>query len=313
MLLAAYAADADRLRRFETEARAVSALNHPNILTIYDIGTAEGAPYLVTELLEGQTLRQRMSERGAAGLADRGLRAADCQRSRGGARKTHRSPRSEARECLRHEGRADQDPRFRSRQARAARIGGQRGDASASGDRPDADRHGHRDGRLHVSGAGARCGGGSPLGYLRLRCDPLRDDRRSPGVPRRVISGNDERDSQGGAGGFVGTFAASKGSGAVNLSMERIIRHCLEKSPEARFQAARDLVFALQEVLSSATPAVRSAPETVAALGGRRPWGASGKARQALDDRCRVGARCRVVGRRWNWRVGQTPRASHPR
>jgi TolB-like protein/tetratricopeptide (TPR) repeat protein len=55
-----YAADADRLRRFEQEARAVGQLNHPNILTVYDIGTHEGAPYIVTELLEGESLRDRL-------------------------------------------------------------------------------------------------------------------------------------------------------------------------------------------------------------------------------------------------------------
>jgi eukaryotic-like serine/threonine-protein kinase len=54
------AKDADRLRRFEQEARAVAALNHPNILGIHDIGTYEGAPFLVTELLEGETLRERI-------------------------------------------------------------------------------------------------------------------------------------------------------------------------------------------------------------------------------------------------------------
>ena len=57
----AMARDAERLRRFETEARAVAALNHPNILSIHDIGTHEGAPYLVSECLEGQSLRQELS------------------------------------------------------------------------------------------------------------------------------------------------------------------------------------------------------------------------------------------------------------
>jgi serine/threonine protein kinase len=49
--------DPERLRRFEQEARATGTLNHPNILAIYDIGTHESAPYIVSELLEGQTLR----------------------------------------------------------------------------------------------------------------------------------------------------------------------------------------------------------------------------------------------------------------
>ena len=57
VLPAEFANDADRLKRFEQEARATSALNHPNILTIYDIGNHEGAPYLVAELLEGEELR----------------------------------------------------------------------------------------------------------------------------------------------------------------------------------------------------------------------------------------------------------------
>jgi eukaryotic-like serine/threonine-protein kinase len=52
--------DADRLRRFEQEARAAAALNHPNILSIYQMGTHEGTPYLVTELLEGSTLREEL-------------------------------------------------------------------------------------------------------------------------------------------------------------------------------------------------------------------------------------------------------------
>jgi serine/threonine protein kinase len=62
VLPADFANDADRLKRFEQEARATSALNHPNILTVYDIGTHDGAPYIVEELLEGEELRAQLNE-----------------------------------------------------------------------------------------------------------------------------------------------------------------------------------------------------------------------------------------------------------
>ena len=60
VLPAAFSQDVDRLRRFKQEAQAAAALNHPNILTIYHIGDHEGSPYIASELLEGESLRQRL-------------------------------------------------------------------------------------------------------------------------------------------------------------------------------------------------------------------------------------------------------------
>src|ERR671933_446927 len=56
----AFSADKERLARFEQEAQAAGALNHPNILSIYDVDTHDGALYVVSELLEGETLRERL-------------------------------------------------------------------------------------------------------------------------------------------------------------------------------------------------------------------------------------------------------------
>src|SRR5437773_8726839 len=60
--------DADRLRRFEQEAKTLAALNHSNILTVFDAGVHEGAPFLVSELLEGKTLREVLGSADRAAL-----------------------------------------------------------------------------------------------------------------------------------------------------------------------------------------------------------------------------------------------------
>src|SRR5213080_1849292 len=61
VLPSTYSVDEQRLSRFEQEASAASALNHPNILIVHDIGSHDGSPYVVSELLEGETLRTRTS------------------------------------------------------------------------------------------------------------------------------------------------------------------------------------------------------------------------------------------------------------
>src|SRR5215475_11154042 len=61
VLPSAFSADPDRLQRFQQEACGAGALNHPNILSIYDVGKHNGSPYLVSELLEGETLHRRIA------------------------------------------------------------------------------------------------------------------------------------------------------------------------------------------------------------------------------------------------------------
>lgn len=61
VLPSSFSADPDRLRRFEQQARAAGILNNPNITAVYDIGSVDGAPYVVSELLEGETLRSRLA------------------------------------------------------------------------------------------------------------------------------------------------------------------------------------------------------------------------------------------------------------
>ncbi len=64
VLPAAFSSDPERLRRFDQEARAAGALHHPNIVAVFDVGEHEGAPFVVTELLEGDTLRRRLEGHG---------------------------------------------------------------------------------------------------------------------------------------------------------------------------------------------------------------------------------------------------------
>src|SRR3982750_3184246 len=57
-----FSSDTERLARFEQEARAIATLNHPNIVAVYDIGEHAGTRYIVTELVEGETLRAKLAD-----------------------------------------------------------------------------------------------------------------------------------------------------------------------------------------------------------------------------------------------------------
>src|SRR5215831_9160169 len=63
LLKAEFVSQPDRRRRFLQEARAASSLNHPNILTVYEVGEDDGKPYIAMEYVEGETLRERIKDR----------------------------------------------------------------------------------------------------------------------------------------------------------------------------------------------------------------------------------------------------------
>ena len=96
MLPAEFTRDADRVRRFEKEARAASALNHPNLITIHEIGQVASAHHIVTEFVEGETLRRQITQ--GALTIDTALEVsgANCERTGCGTRGWDRTPRHQA-------------------------------------------------------------------------------------------------------------------------------------------------------------------------------------------------------------------------
>ena len=105
--------DPERLQRFVAEARAASALNHPNILTVFDAAVDGDTPFIVSELIEGVTLREEIRRGPVALRRLLDLAYADCRRSVGGARGGDRPSRSQARKHHGHAVRASQDPGLR--------------------------------------------------------------------------------------------------------------------------------------------------------------------------------------------------------
>ena len=154
VLPAAFSSDSERLRRFEQEAQAAGALNHPNILAIYDVDTHDGSPYVVSELLDGETLREQLNGnalpvRKALDYAlqiTSGLAAAH---SRG---IVHRDLKPENLFVTK-------DGRVKILDFGLAKLIEQRDGSEVRTDLPDAQaqyrsRHGSGHGRVHVAGAG---------------------------------------------------------------------------------------------------------------------------------------------------------------
>jgi len=245
VLKSTLAHDQDRLHRFEQEARAAAALSHPNIVAVYDIGVHEGAPYIVTELLEGETLRQRLSS-GPIPIRQAADYGAQIAQALAVAHEKHIVHRDLKPENLF----LTKDGRIKILDFGIAKLTS----LEVSDDSSITDL-------TTQTKSGAVLGTVAYMSPEQLRGKPVdhRSDIFSLGAilyemltGQRAFAGETEVDTM--------TAVLKEEPSDVPLvrqgipeSFEQIIRHCLEKEPEQRFQSARDLAFALSAVPGSTT------------------------------------------------------------
>ncbi len=250
VLPASYSQDPDRLRRFEQEAQSAGGLNHPNITAVYDLGSYDGAPYIVTELLEGETLRARLAggsmpirkatdyaiqiARGLAAAHEKGI--------------VHRDLKPEN--------------LFLTKDGRVKIL-----DFGLAKLTQVETGTGHQTNLPTATEPGVVMG---TLGYMspeQVKGKPAeaRSDIFAFGaILYEMLSGARafQRDSAAETTSAIlreeppDLSAANRG---VSPGLERVIRHCLEKNPEERFHSAHDLAFDL-EALSGTSSVVAAGP-----------------------------------------------------
>ena len=237
VLPTAFSRDPDRQRRFEREARAAASLNHPNIVAVHDVGVHEGIGFIVTELLEGETLRQRMNGQSlpprkavdyaiqiASGLAaghERGIVHRDIKPDNlfvtkdgrikildfGLAKMIDAGPSDDATATITLDG------------VQLAPVVG-----TAAYMSPEQARGLRTDHRSDIFSMGA------VLYEMLAGFVPFR--RSTPAETLSAILHDDPPELPRAV--------------AIAQPLERILRHCLEKTPEERFQNVRDLIFDLE-------------------------------------------------------------------
>ena len=237
VLHADVAADPERVRRFEHEAKAAGVLNHPNIVAVYDTGEHEGSPFIVSELLRGETLRDRLATGplGARKALDYGVQIVHGLAAAHDQGIVHRDLKPENLFVTK-------DGLVKILDFGIAKLG-----------RPGEERRGTDSDTLSHTSPGTILG---TVGYMspeQVRC--LGTDHRSDlfsfgTVLYEMVTGKKA---------FQGKTAADTLSailredptehladGDLPPSLLRVVRRCLDKAPEGRFQNARDLAFALE-------------------------------------------------------------------
>lgn len=253
VLPGALAQSADRLQRFEQEARVLGTMNHPNLLAIFDVGREDGLQYLVSELLEGQSLRERLSDGAlpqrkvveystkiASGLAaahDKGI--------------VHRDLKPENIFITSDEHVKILDFGL-AKYATEAAVSGVTVTMTSAGTSPGT-----------VMGT---------VGYMspeqvRGEMADSRSDIFSFGAVLFEMATGQRAFTGDSAVETLGAILKSEPpeidleKNKVSPGLERILRHCLEKNPSERFQSARDLGFALAALSGSGTGVTATLPQ----------------------------------------------------
>jgi serine/threonine protein kinase/sugar lactone lactonase YvrE len=259
--------DAERLRRFEQEACSAAALNHPNILVVYQLGMHDGAPYLVSELLEGCTLREQLKRgplplrkvidcgvqvaRGLAAAHEKGIVHRDLKPENLFVMKDGRLKILDfgLAKLMQHQGTVDVNAPTLTDWTEAGAVLGTVGYMS-----PEQVSGKPTDHRVDIFAFGA---------ILYETLTGKRAFRKPTSAETMSAILNEDPPA-------VAQLVA-----ATPPALQRVVQRCLEKNPEQRFQSASDLAFAL-EALSDSTSLSAAAPTTLHTKKARWKWTALG-------------------------------------
>jgi Tol biopolymer transport system component len=254
-----FATDAGRRERFEREARAVAGLSHPNIVNVHDTGVHDGHPFVVMELLDGETLRDKLAN---AALPARKVVEIAVQIARGlGA--------AHEKQIVHRDLKPENIFILRDGQVKILDFGLARDIAQNSG---------ATETRAAITDAGVAMG---TVGYMapeQIRAQPIdgRTDLFAFGaVLFEMLSGTRAFQRETAADTMTAILKEDApdlaGTNAqIPPALERIVRHCLEKSAAERFQSARDVAFALEAL--SGTGGNRASGAAPAGTTRSRSW-----------------------------------------